>query len=439
MRRRERDGKALGEDDWDIGPTDEKGRYLHWDDLRFKPAPNGLDPRTYWALTRMSRHAQRKKTPFLDTRGQTFSYTPTDALLRRLHEFDSEAHGGVQFAGAAPDDQTTQRFLVKSLIEEPFNSSLLEGAATTRDIAKRLVRDNQPPKTEDERMVLNNYRAIEFIKARRSDPLTPELVHELHRILVDGTSLGAGKIGRFRSRVDDINVVDETTGEILHRPPDADELPARMERLCAFANDAGDGAFTHPIVRAIVLHFMLAYDHPYADGNGRTARALFYWSVVKDGYWLLEYVSISRIINKAPIRYGQAFLQVETDGADLTYFVLHQAEAIREAMDELGAFIRKKRDELGALDAALADDALRGALNHRQLAVLHDAVRSPAARYLVGDHQQMHRISYLTARADLEGLVVAGFLRKTRRGNRSIYAPAPDLPRMLPSKGAPSR
>jgi Fic family protein len=75
------------------------------------------------------------------------------------------------------------------------------------------------------------------------------------------------------------------------------DLPERMRALCAFANmRTGVDGFVHPIVRAIILHFMLAYDHPYVDGNGRTARALFYWSALKDGYWLIEYVSISRII-----------------------------------------------------------------------------------------------------------------------------------------------
>ena len=50
------------------------------------------------------------------------------------------------------------------------------------------------------------------------------------------------------------------------------------------------------VVRAILVHFWLAYDHPFVDGNGRTARALFYWVMAREGYWLCEYVSISRIL-----------------------------------------------------------------------------------------------------------------------------------------------
>ncbi len=51
--------------------------------------------------------------------------------------------------------------------------------------------------------------------------------------------------------------------------------------------------FIHPVIRAILLHFMLAYDHPFVDGTGRTARALFYWSMAHQGYWLMDFISIT--------------------------------------------------------------------------------------------------------------------------------------------------
>ena len=91
----------------------------------------------------------------------------------------------------------------------------------------------------------------------------------------------------------------------------------------------------HPAIRAIILHFWLAYDHPFIDGNGRTARALFYWLMLRHGYWLFEFISISEIILKAPVQYGEAFLYTETDQNDLTYFIIHQTEVIRKSMQSL--------------------------------------------------------------------------------------------------------
>ena len=130
-----------------------------------------------------------------------------------------------------------------------------------------------------------------------------------------------GAAGRFRRKDERISVMDATHSVVLHTPPDADSLPARLERLCAFANQAQDTEpFVHPVVRAILVHFMLGYDHPFVDGNGRTARALFYWSVARSGYWLMEYLSISRLLMKAPAQYARAYLHTETDANDATLF-----------------------------------------------------------------------------------------------------------------------
>lgn len=60
------------------------------------------------------------------------------------------------------------------------------------------------------------------------------------------------------------------------------------------------------MLRAILLHFWLAYDHPFEDGNGRTARSLFYWYMRTQGYWLVEYLLISNILRKAPAQYTRA-------------------------------------------------------------------------------------------------------------------------------------
>ena len=421
-----------------IGPTDPSGRYLHWEDFRFRPPPEGLDPQTAWALTRMARKRLQKTTPFHDVVGQSFSYVPVEHILKSLHSIDSEAHGGLRFAAPAPSENEAKNFLVKSLIEEPFNSSLLEGAATTREEAKRLIREHKRPATEGERMVLNNYRAIEFIKARQNDPLTIELIHQLHRIITDRTLENLEKSGRFRSAADDINVVDDIDNKILHKPPSATELPLRMQAICDFANAPSDSdGFTHPILRAIILHFMLAYDHPYVDGNGRTARALFYWSVLRDGYWLLEYVSISRIINKAPISYGQAFLQTETDGADLTYFLLHQLDVIVKSIDDLSTFIHMKQESVRSLAVQIESSANRHRLNHRQISLLHDAIRNPDVTYTIREQEQLHHVSYLTARSDLERLATLGYLLKSRRGQQSIYRPAHRLHQKILHAAAP--
>jgi Fic family protein len=112
-------------------------------------------------------------------------------------------------------------------------------------------------------------------------------------------------------------VFDRDDGKPIHKPPPAEQLPERMQLLCDFANESDNGErFVHPVIRAILLHFWLAYDHPFEDGNGRTARILFFWLMRIRGYWLAEYLPISRFIRKAPANSARAFMETETDEGD---------------------------------------------------------------------------------------------------------------------------
>ena len=80
---------------------------------------------------------------------------------------------------------------------------------------------------------------------------------------------------------------------------------------------------------------MIAYIHPFGDGNGRTARAIFYWSILRSGYWLFEYVSISKLIQEKRSDYDKAFIFTETDDFDLTYFIDFCLDSMISALAEV--------------------------------------------------------------------------------------------------------
>ena len=326
--------------------------------------------------------------------------------------------------------QAGKRFLVNSLMEEAIRSSQLEGATTSRVVAKELLRSGRSPKDRSERMILNNYRALQFMREEMGETLTPESSLELHRIVTDGTLRDPTAAGRLqRPDEDRVAVFDRDGGDPVHVPPPAEQLPERMELLCRFANEGDDGdRFIHPVVRAILLHFWLAYDHPFEDGNGRTARILFFWMMQKEGYWLIEYLPISRLIRKAPARYGRAFREVETDGGDTTYFLIHQLAIVERAIEDLHRYLQRKIGEVRDVESLLHDDEF---LNGRQLALLTDAVRHPEASYSFGSHAKSHRVSHETARADLRELASRGLLVQRRNGRKHLFEPAPDLPNRL--------
>ena len=383
-------------------PTDHKGRYLHWDKLRHLSPPDDLTSEEWWAIIRFRRQNLFTSLPLIGKSSQAFKFCMPDSVQKDLHWLDINAAGTISSNQSIFNSGMQNTYLVKSLVEEAINSSQLEGASTTRHVAQEMIRQGRDPKDKSEQMILNNYHAMQLIRDFKDDELTPSFLLELHRILTEKTLDDSGKAGILRSKEDKVYVTDRTSSSILHLPPKASELEQRIESLCRFANCASGEGFIHPVIRAITLHFMLAYDHPFVDGNGRTARALFYWSMINQGYWLTEFISISRIIKLAPVEYGRAFLYTETDDNDLTYFIIHQLEVIKKAIADLHLYIEKKTNDIKYAQETLRDAKhLGGKLNFRQLGLLRHALKHSKFIYNINEHRNFHGISYETARKDL--------------------------------------
>lgn len=393
-----------------------KDRYLHWNDLRRRPAPEGFTHAEWWLGLRLGRGAQQREIALTDKVGQPFKFGQPDSLAEILHQVDRGLGAALGLPEAVASPGARDRYVINSLIQESITSSQLEGAATTREVAREMLRTGRVPRDTSERMILNNYRTMQRIRDLKTSALTPELVFEIHHRVTDGTLEKPEAAGRFRLESENVRVIDDVEGTEFHVPPVATELPARIAAMCAFANGDTPDYFIHPVIRGIILHFWLAYDHPFYDGNGRTARALFYWSMLRHEYHLFEFISISDILLRAPIRYAEAFLHTETDDNDLTYFILHQAGVIREAVASLHDYIESKKTEM-----KIAGECLRGMadLNHRQQALLAHALREPTTRYLINAHRNSHGVSHQTARDDLFDLVERGLLTVSKAGGRS--------------------
>jgi Fic family protein len=372
---------------------------------------------------KIGRWRNAKQLPLLDKKGNPFQFHVPDDVAQQLHMIDMGAGGRIGMPAPVTNPQTRDQYLVSSLIREAITSSQLEGAVTTREVAKELIRTGRSPRDRSERMILNNFRTMREIIDLRDKPLTPDMIFHIHGKVTDGTLDKPDAGGRFR-RADETITVEDDTGKIFHHPPKAEELPERMDRMCAFANGESPGYFIHPAVRAMLLHFWLAYDHPFLDGNGRTARALFYWAMLHHGYWLFEFVSISDILRRAPARYYTAFLHTETDDNDATYFLVHQAEVIRRAILHLHAYIDRKTKDLEESQQLLKK---WGTLNHRQVAIIGHAMRHPGTTYTIEGHQRSHDTAYDTARRDLLELAKEKLLTMTKRGRAMIFTAAPDL------------
>ena len=276
-------------------------------------------------------------------------------------------------------------------------------------------------------MILNNYRAMEAVRRLKDEPLTEQAVLNLHAAVTVDTLDDPADAGRIQRPADRrVQVWDNRDQALLHSPPPAEELPRRMREMVQFANHGlGHGSFLHPVVQAVILHFWLAYDHPFADGNGRTARALFYWSMLRHNYRIFEFASISSVLAGAPAQYARSFLYTETDDNDLTYFIVHQLEVMLRAMANVESYLAAKAEQVRQVEETLKRST---DLNQRQLALLAHALRHPNAEYTIRSHMTSHSIAYATARADLFRLADLGLLERRRVGRRSyLFFPPTDL------------
>jgi Fic family protein len=189
--------------------------------------------------------------------------------------------------------------------------------------------------------------------------------------------------------------------------------------------------FIHPVVKAIILHFWLAYVHPFNDGNGRTARALFYWYMLKNRYWFFEYMSISRKIVKSRNQYYRSFLYSETDAGDMTYFIVYHLRAISAAIKELKRYIDRKKSEFAY---AIQQWSNYPSLNYRQKDVLKKALQDKLLTFSIKSHMQRYNVVHQTARSDLLGLYEAGLVTRYKQGKAFYFAAADDIERKLISQ-----
>ena len=412
---------------FDIISSPTVDKYYHWDKLRYHTPPEGFSNEQWWLSIKKQRQNLFKQLPLTDKNQKPFQYLTNDFITETLHQIDQSVTTFNRMPEQIKNTETKNRYYVNSLIQEAFTSSQLEGATTTRLVAKEMIRTGRLPCDKSEQMILNNFAAMKRINRLKDEFLSRELVFDVHQLVTEKTLDNSSAAGRFR-KTDERIVVGDLYNEIFHDPPPAEQLEERMAAMCDFANGKTPKYFIHPVIRAIVLHFWLAYDHPFVDGNGRAARALFYWSMLRHRYWLFEFVSVSQIIVKAPVKYARAFLHTETDDNDLTYFIIYHLDIIRQAVKTLYEYIERKTERLQAIE-----NQLRGiiVLNHRQRALISHALRHPHQRYTIKSHQISHNVVYQTSRTDLLDLEKRGLLRSNKIGKTWYFTPVNDLEEKL--------
>jgi len=408
--------------------VDSKGKYLYWDQLKWR-VNNNDNKEKAWFATKWARFNKLKSITLVDKENITFSFTMPDTLQANLFKISNLAGQGI-----IPHNSIKNQYLISSLVmEEAIYSSQLEGASTTRKVAKEILVSDRKPKTQDEQMIVNNYLLMKEIQRIKDEELSVDMVLSLHQIATSKTHDNGNVAGELR-KSDDIVIMD-IDDNILHQPPLVTELPKRLQLLCDFANEKhtgeDDSIFIHPIVKAILLHFMIGYEHPFADGNGRTSRALFYWFMLKNGFDYFEYISISKFLKEAPKKYSMSYLYSEIDDNDLTYFIYYQVDIILRAIDDLLAYLQKKSVEYEEVTKLLKDSSLNEKLNFVQKDIIKKAIKNPGRVFTGLEISVDYDVAPTTARKYLNELVKYKILGNYKDGRTKAYIAPANLHELL--------
>ncbi len=367
--------------------------YLYWDKVKYQPVT--YDKKALWNAIKLHRKINATTVHFAN---YSFSFMLTDYIQRMLHEFDMQIGGTLSSnIGIAETDKT--KYIISSLMEEAISSSQMEGANTTRKKAKEMIRSEKKPKNKSEIMIMNNYITIKHIVQHKEEDLTPENIQHIHQLITNKTLKNPKEEGSFRDN-NEVHVVNYTQGEIVHTPPPYTNIGNLINDLCVFFNTESDH-FIHPIVKACIIHFMIGWIHPFTDGNGRTARALFYWYLLKKGYWLTEYLSISNSIQKTKNQYEKAYLYTELDDNDMSYFITYHIKTMEKAYEALKQYINKKQKEVFQAATFMKIPKV-----NERMAQLIKIINDDGERiFTTKEVENRFNISNFTARTDLKTLV----------------------------------
>lgn len=395
--------------------------YVYWDKFKHYSMPEGFSPEEAWAFLKFSRSSSIEKSPVLSIQREDFSFGITKTMYQRLNYIDSNTSGFISTDVGKPTESQKAQMIISSLTEEAIASSQIEGANTSRKVAKEMLLSKRKARSRDEQMIINNYLVMQRLLDWKDLELSKVMLLDIQKNITESTLDEPKDAGRFRTDADRIHVMNRLTGEIIFTPPDSEFVDKELDRLIKYANETETVEnFIHPVIKACILHFWMAYLHPFVDGNGRTARAIFYWFLLKSNYWMFQYLSVSRIIKRSKKRYDDSYIFSELDENDLTYFLSYKLEIIIDAILDFVAHYKEKLDKEKLVKKLSVN---LGEYNSRQTSLLQYLNENKDATIDILTHQSKNAVAYETARADLLYLEKKNLVQRIKLGKKFIFVP----------------
>jgi Fic family protein len=380
-------------------------RYVPLEDIKHRLEKLGHD-RSDWDMLKKRIQSFRKLGAipiFINSLNKKFWYFPADCLQQKISRI--ERKGNHIFEKIENQNGLKEHFLQDSAIEEAITSAIYEGANSTRAKAKEFIETGKAPKNKDEWMLLNNYLAMKWIKDNSASPVTNELILDVHNIVTNNTLEGDDVNFQGKFRNDKVFVGN-------HQGIDYNKIDEALNEAITVATK--NKRYQHGLTKGILLHYFTAYIHPFFDGNGRTARTLFYFKCMKNHLKFVELLSISAHLKRGKGNaYERSFDLVVENDFDVTYFIDYCLDSLEVAIEK----VEKKVEYL--LNFGLLKKHYDLTTNQVML------LQRLALNKFVGVTAQQHSLaisrSREIARKELKDLHDKKFLKETEKGNQLVY------------------
>jgi Fic family protein len=210
-------------------------------------------------------------------------------------------------------------------------STAIEGNPLTLPEVRALADAPEAPAIvpRSQREVVNYFAGLRYVERHSAaERITDDDVLALHRILA-ARVMDQGDAGAYRT-------IRVQVGR--HRPPAPEEVPALMSEMLVWWN--GPSGVLSPVITSAIVHYRFEAIHPFADGNGRTGRALSLWELYRRGFDTHHIFSVDEYYWEDRPAYYAALDRVRVEGEDLTSWLEYCAEGLRQTLERVWSRIR---------------------------------------------------------------------------------------------------
>ncbi|MGV8082268.1 MAG: hypothetical protein AB2L09_01345 [Coriobacteriia bacterium] len=385
--------------------------------------PEGCSPEEAWSILTALRRQTAIVLPFkayVDDVSAAW-YTLTQTMATQLRELEARGRVGSSLDKAI-SERASHQFLIQPLVEETIAAAKRDGLDVSYEDVREVLRRERRPQNAGEQVMLNCHELLFEMGRYSKRKITRGLIEELYERVLEGAETLEPV---YRPRP--IEIVDCSYSE-----PDV-----ALGLICSMADGDVVDPFMHPVITSIGMGCMFWDFHPLPRWNAIVELLLRRIYFVRAGLPVFRYLPISKVSlawEEGVIRPPEVlctFAQANPEcgeGKDWTYHFSVNLQLMLSALDVLERSVSVVRAREEHLLELLGHDS---SINHRQRAILEQALRMPEAEHRIESHRRFCKIAYATARKDFLGLVDLGFMRMEKRDKAFVFKAHPDLKSLI--------